>query len=94
MSPLRPDMPLSILNSIQYPLVLVVLTLFSLVLYEFATDLQYPKPPGPRGLPILGNIFQFPKEKEWLTYAAWAGKYGVYDVYTSVTGLCRTDVVD
>jgi hypothetical protein len=46
------------------------------VLNEIAKAVRHPLPPGPRGLPILGNIFQFPKEKEWLTYAKWAEKYG------------------
>ncbi|KAJ7671882.1 cytochrome P450 [Mycena rosella] len=33
-------------------------------------------PPGPTGLPLLGNIFQMPTETPWLTFAAWARKYG------------------
>ncbi|KAJ7671884.1 cytochrome P450 [Mycena rosella] len=32
-------------------------------------------PPGPPGLPLLGNIFQMPTEAPWLTYVAWAKKY-------------------
>ena len=33
-------------------------------------------PPGPNALPLFGNIFDLPKEKPWLTYRAWAQKYG------------------
>ena len=31
-----------------------------------------PLPPGPAGLPILGNMFDLPKEKAWLKYTELA----------------------
>lgn len=33
-------------------------------------------PPGPPGLPLVGNLFDLPKESTWLTYEAWGRKYG------------------
>jgi hypothetical protein len=30
-----------------------------------------PLPPGPKGLPILGNALDLPKSQEWLTYQKW-----------------------
>lgn len=33
-------------------------------------------PPGPRPLPILGNLFDLPPEASWLTYTEWAKTYG------------------
>ena len=33
-------------------------------------------PPGPPPLPVVGNIFQMPKEQPWLKYAEWAKQYG------------------
>jgi hypothetical protein len=33
-------------------------------------------PPGPKGLPWVGNIFDMPSEKEWLTFAKWGETYG------------------
>ncbi|KAH6904703.1 OrdA protein [Coprinopsis sp. MPI-PUGE-AT-0042] len=35
-----------------------------------------PLPPGPTGLPVVGNILDAPTEKEWLTYTALGKKYG------------------
>ena len=34
-------------------------------------------PPGPRGLPLLGNIFQLPQFKfQWLRFTEWKEQYG------------------
>jgi len=35
-------------------------------------------PPGPRGRPLVGNLFDMPKEKEWLAYAEMSEKYGAF----------------
>ncbi|KAK0501168.1 cytochrome P450 [Armillaria luteobubalina] len=35
-----------------------------------------PFPPGPKGLPFIGNLLDMPSEKEWLTFAKWGEKYG------------------
>jgi hypothetical protein len=32
-------------------------------------------PPGPTGMPVLGNVFQLGKYP-WLTFTAWKEKYG------------------
>lgn len=34
-------------------------------------------PPGPPSLPIIGNVLQLPREKEWLVYNEWAKIYGM-----------------
>ncbi|KZT66957.1 cytochrome P450 [Daedalea quercina L-15889] len=33
-------------------------------------------PPGPAGLPILGNALQIPIEKSWLAFSRWSKTYG------------------
>ncbi|KAF5309807.1 hypothetical protein D9611_013581 [Ephemerocybe angulata] len=33
-------------------------------------------PPGPKGLPVVGNVADMPKEKEWLTFTEWGRKFG------------------
>ncbi|TFK21913.1 O-methylsterigmatocystin oxidoreductase [Coprinopsis marcescibilis] len=35
-----------------------------------------PLPPGPKGVPIFGNLFQIPKIEPWLTYKDWSKEYG------------------
>lgn len=33
-------------------------------------------PPGPPKLPIIGNIFNMPKDKPWIQYKNWSREYG------------------
>jgi hypothetical protein len=35
-----------------------------------------PLPPGPKPLPLIGNLLNMPREKDWLTYRAWNDQYG------------------
>jgi len=35
-----------------------------------------PYPPGPRPLPIVGNILDIPKDFSWLAYTQFSKKYG------------------
>ncbi|PPQ99020.1 hypothetical protein CVT26_014397 [Gymnopilus dilepis] len=42
-------------------------------------------PPGPRPLPIVGNVFDMPRKKEWETFSKWAREYGDI-VFLNVAG--------
>jgi hypothetical protein len=35
-----------------------------------------PFPPGPKPLPLLGNLFDMPTSREYQTYARWGKEYG------------------
>ena len=56
------------------------LSLFAYVLRTFHADrsrrgkLRYP--PGPRGIPLLGNLFDIPQRAPWETYTRWGKQYG------------------
>lgn len=38
------------------------------------------EPPGPRGVPLFGNEFQIPSDKQWLCFHDWSKQYGA-DVF-------------
>lgn len=35
-------------------------------------------PPGPKGYPIVGNLFDLPPTHLWEKFGAWSGQYGVF----------------
>ncbi|KAI0060009.1 cytochrome P450 [Artomyces pyxidatus] len=50
--------------------------IFCIVLHRRRQRNGLSRPPGPRGLPVIGNLLDIPKERSWLTYSEWAKTYG------------------
>ena len=64
----------------------VVLTLLCYVAYRWVVSrCSTPLPPGPKGLPLLGNSYQIPARKQWLKFDEWIKEYGL--LCPSSTGL-------
>ncbi|KAF9803491.1 hypothetical protein IEO21_09664 [Rhodonia placenta] len=53
----------------------IVLLVTAVVFYTKGTR-RAPLPPGPRGIPFLGNLFQFNVMRPYPQYLKWAQKYG------------------
>ena len=41
-----------------------------------------PLPPGPKGFPLIGNVFDMPVEKAWVVYDEWRKTYGKISIIT------------
>ena len=41
---------------------------------------QGPLPPGPKGLPVIGNLLDMPASHEWRTFAQWGQRWGEFTV--------------
>jgi hypothetical protein len=54
----------------------VIATLYALRNHLTAKT-QPPLPPGPRGLPILGNARDFASPSLWLVFDKWFKQYGM-----------------
>ncbi|KAJ2930258.1 hypothetical protein H1R20_g6806, partial [Candolleomyces eurysporus] len=45
-----------------------------------------PLPPGPKGLPLVGNLFQVPSELEWIKYHEWSTELKTDILHLQIAG--------
>ena len=55
---------------------LAVASVTAIFLYRHFRRSVLPDPPGPDGIPIFGNEFQIPRDKQWLRFHQWGLEYG------------------
>ena len=69
---------LSMLKS-DYLAILATLVLAAFIHVKIRKRSTFPLPPGPKKLPLLGNVFDLPTRGcEWLTYAKLCKEYSMY----------------
>jgi hypothetical protein len=69
-------MDVSGLNMLQYGLAATVALLSYQYLKQRFRRRGLSLPPGPPGYPLIGNVLELPRVREWETYAQWSKQYG------------------
>ena len=54
---------------------LAILTVLAAALFWHSRRQRYRLPPGPKGLPIIGNTLDMPSQNTWLIYEKWSQEY-------------------
>lgn len=67
-----------------YDIFLVAAVFVAALIIKVAYTRQPPSPPGPKGLPLLGNALEFPPHNLYRACASWASRYGSYDQLSDV----------
>ncbi|KAH9066190.1 cytochrome P450 [Lactarius vividus] len=75
-------------NPTRYDFLLAVVVGFSGValLVMRASKRRLPYPPGPKRLPVVGNLFSMPSQEEWVAYRKWSEKLGSDIIHADVMG--------
>ncbi|KAF5368055.1 hypothetical protein D9758_004476 [Tetrapyrgos nigripes] len=55
---------------------LAVVALYCVVRLFTSSSSNPPLPPGPRKLPLIGNLLDMPSTQEWITFGKWGELYG------------------
>ena len=65
----------SLLSTLDFLVLVSTLATF-LAIRDHRKRRGLPYPPGPRPLPLIGNLFDIPKQFSWLTFAEHSKKHG------------------
>ena len=71
---------IGLLGNYRYPTLAAAL-LFGCMLFgqlKKGNPKGLPLPPGPKGYPLIGNLFKFPIVSPWLVYEEWCKTYGTH----------------
>jgi hypothetical protein len=79
------------LVSVYYPYAIAILAVVLLDRWRRKNIARLPYPPGPKGLPIIGNLWDIPSENECVTYAKWSREYSMFSFSSSyIFSMCYT----
>ncbi|KAJ7482245.1 cytochrome P450 [Mycena galericulata] len=70
---MEPSICLSIVNFLGLSFISLVVLRY---IYTTQNCKRLPLPPGPRGLPLFGNIFEIPTHHYWLKFDEWVREHG------------------
>ena len=59
----------------------VLATVGGLLVLRLARKSRDRYPPGPKRIPLLGNAFNFPKNRWYEAFSQWKADYGTFDSY-------------
>jgi cytochrome P450 len=65
---------------------LLLAGLLLVALYVDFSSKRSTHPPGPRGLPVIGNLLDMPTNDEWLQYRKWSEEFKSDIIYLNVFG--------
>ncbi|KAH9044125.1 cytochrome P450 [Lactarius hengduanensis] len=78
-------MPTPIQLDVLLPVAAFLLAAFSYTTIRRVRS-RLPYPPGPKRIPIIGNLLDMPSREEWVTYKKWSDQYGSDVVHVDVLG--------
>ncbi|KAF5335634.1 hypothetical protein D9758_014794 [Tetrapyrgos nigripes] len=71
---------------VYYATDLLVVLVFCFIAHRVLRRRRLRLPPGPPGYPIIGNIFDIPPKREWVTYRDMSKKYGSDIIHLDLLG--------